>query len=202
MRKTKEEADITRQKIMQAALTVFSRAGYAEARLEDIGAAAGVTRGAVYHHFAGGKAELYTTLVSELSGRVMPLLQAAAADPSPLNALRHIFTETLVYAATDADFRAMNELVAFKTAVTPELEAGMRQKIAGQHAMIAFLAEKVQAGIAAGEIRADVDPRDAAFMLVAAQQGVLLMWLLDDRLFPLRERAAALADLLFRSLTP
>ena len=38
MRKTKEEAEITRQSLLKAALVVFSRQGYSDTRLEDIAA--------------------------------------------------------------------------------------------------------------------------------------------------------------------
>ncbi len=51
MRRIKEEADKTRQAILEAALTVFSKQGYHPARLQDIAEAADVTRGAIYHYF-------------------------------------------------------------------------------------------------------------------------------------------------------
>ena len=62
MRRTKEEAEQTRQDLLDAALTVFSQKGYTATRLEDVARAAGVTRGAIYHHF-GSKAELYSALI-------------------------------------------------------------------------------------------------------------------------------------------
>lgn len=64
MRRTKEEADQTRQELLNAALTVFSHKGYTASRLEDIAQAAGVTRGAIYHHF-GSKSELYMALIED-----------------------------------------------------------------------------------------------------------------------------------------
>ena len=66
MRRTKEEAAQTRQELLEAALTVFSQEGYEAARLEDIAQAAGVTRGAIYHHF-GNKAGLFMVLVEDAS---------------------------------------------------------------------------------------------------------------------------------------
>ena len=47
MSRTKEEAEVTKQRLLKAALDVFSRKGYADTRLEDIAAEAGVTRGAM-----------------------------------------------------------------------------------------------------------------------------------------------------------
>ena len=51
MKKTKEEAEITKESILQAALEVFSKNGYAASRMIDIAKEAGVTRGAIYWHF-------------------------------------------------------------------------------------------------------------------------------------------------------
>ena len=68
MRRTKEEAAVTRATVLKAALTVFSAKGYAAASLDDVAKTAKVTRGAIYWHFKS-KADLYNTLVEELSAR-------------------------------------------------------------------------------------------------------------------------------------
>ncbi len=57
-RQTKERAEQTRERIVDAAEQVFYRRGVTRASLEEIARAAGVTRGAVYWHFAD-KAELF-----------------------------------------------------------------------------------------------------------------------------------------------
>ena len=51
MRKTKEEAYQTRCNLLVAALSVFYERGVAQASLDEIAKAAGVTRGALYWHF-------------------------------------------------------------------------------------------------------------------------------------------------------
>ena len=68
MRRTKEDAALTRETVLDAALAVFSRQGYAATTLDHIAQEAGVTRGAIYWHF-GGKAELYNALVEERFAR-------------------------------------------------------------------------------------------------------------------------------------
>jgi len=47
-RKTKEEAEKTRQLLLDCALTVFLRKGYSATTLNDIAEEANLTRGAVY----------------------------------------------------------------------------------------------------------------------------------------------------------
>ena len=56
MRRTKSEAEQTRNSILDAALTLFDEQGYTQTTLSSIARQAGVTRGAIYWHFAS-----YTT---------------------------------------------------------------------------------------------------------------------------------------------
>lgn len=57
-RKTKKQAQETRQQILDTALRVFSEHGVSATSLSDIATAAGVTRGAIYWHFKN-KAEIF-----------------------------------------------------------------------------------------------------------------------------------------------
>jgi TetR/AcrR family acrAB operon transcriptional repressor len=61
MRRTKADAEETRQNIIDAAEQVFYDKGVSETTLEDVARAAGVTRGAIYWHFAN-KTELLRAL--------------------------------------------------------------------------------------------------------------------------------------------
>ena len=58
VRKTKEDAELTRQRIIDAAREVFLARGVSRSTLEHIAARAGVTRGAVYWHFSN-KTDLF-----------------------------------------------------------------------------------------------------------------------------------------------
>ncbi|NIV11690.1 MAG: TetR family transcriptional regulator, partial [Aliifodinibius sp.] len=72
----KEEAAITRDQLLNKALTVFSKKGYSAATLQDIASEADMTRGAIYWHF-GSKAELYNTLIKEYSDRGSQIVKQA-----------------------------------------------------------------------------------------------------------------------------
>ncbi len=62
-RLTREQSkDQTRQRLLDAALKIFTKKGYAAASVEDIAAAAGYTRGAFYSNFRG-KSELLLELL-------------------------------------------------------------------------------------------------------------------------------------------
>lgn len=72
----------TRQHLLAAAAQVFAQRGYHEATLEEIAAAAGFTKGAVYSNF-GGKEDLFLSLteqhVAEMLERVRALLTSSDA---------------------------------------------------------------------------------------------------------------------------
>lgn len=64
MRRTKEDAEKTRQQLMDAGLVVFIKKGYQAANLEDIAKEANVTRGAITWHFKNKKT-LYRAIIEE-----------------------------------------------------------------------------------------------------------------------------------------
>ncbi len=76
----------TRAALVAAARPLFAGRGYAAVGTDELAAAAGVTRGALYHHF-GGKQELFVAVFCELQDEIVARLgesavaAASAADP-------------------------------------------------------------------------------------------------------------------------
>ena len=64
-RNTREGMEQTRQALIAAGRRLFSQQGYAETATPDIVAAAGVTRGALYHHFEDKKALFEAVVIAE-----------------------------------------------------------------------------------------------------------------------------------------
>ncbi len=64
MRRTKSEAEQTKNDLVMAALEIFSEQGYAATKLSDIAKRAGTTRGAIYWHFEN-KDALFSYLINE-----------------------------------------------------------------------------------------------------------------------------------------
>jgi TetR/AcrR family acrAB operon transcriptional repressor len=89
VRKTKEDAEKTRQDIIGSARTVFHECGVSRSTLEKIAKEAGVTRGAVYWHFKD-KAELFFAMREDvfrpMVERTDSLLFSEAYD-NPLDAI-------------------------------------------------------------------------------------------------------------------
>ncbi len=86
-----ERRATTRQALVAAAREAFAARGYHAAAVEEIAQRAGVTRGALYHHFAAGKADLLRAVVEEIEAEIDGLVAAAAEatlrdDPDPVAA--------------------------------------------------------------------------------------------------------------------
>jgi AcrR family transcriptional regulator len=73
-----ERAAETRDALIVAARPLFAAHGFAEAALETIVRAAGVTRGALYHHFAD-KTELFAAVFEQVEGEVAVRMAKAIA---------------------------------------------------------------------------------------------------------------------------
>lgn len=85
-----ERAEATRNALMDAARKLFTERGYDGVGTEEIVRAAGVTRGALYHHF-GGKRDLleavYERLEAESTERVARVVLGSELH-SPLEAMK------------------------------------------------------------------------------------------------------------------
>jgi AcrR family transcriptional regulator len=78
-------SEATRAALLDEATTLFAERGYAGTSLEDVASASRVTRGAVYHHFAGKQA-LFEAVLELQEARATAEVLAAAAAPDPWDA--------------------------------------------------------------------------------------------------------------------
>ena len=200
MRRTKEEAAVTRSAVLKAALTVFSHKGYAAATLDDVAKAAKVTRGAIYWHFKS-KADLYNTLTGELSARGADLVQQAVAEGgSLLDILRRIFVRQCALIEDDKEARAVMELALSKPGTDPELQAGRKKQLEAGNALIEGIAGAMQQGVTQGVLRSDLDPADMARAFIAFENGAIHLWLTSLRSFSLKKSAESFAEVLIEGL--
>jgi AcrR family transcriptional regulator len=73
-----ERSEATRAALLDAARRLFAERGYADVGTEEIVRAAGVTRGALYHHF-DGKRELLAEVYEQMEGEIAAELGEAVA---------------------------------------------------------------------------------------------------------------------------
>jgi len=172
MKRTKKEADITRQQLLESALRVFSEKGYAATRLSDIALAANVTRGAIYHHF-GNKKALFIALFKD---RVDPYFQVISeilsSNLSPLDKIRDLMVTVIKKLEEDDLFQADERLRMRKNGPLGELDE-FKDILFDDVKRSLTMAEKVvKAGQEEGEIRPDISAKDIVIYLFAFLRGI------------------------------
>ena len=72
-----EAVDATRSALLDSALRLFTERGFAATSLDDVVRDARVTKGALYHHFKGGKLALFEAVFEEVDLRLAERIAAA-----------------------------------------------------------------------------------------------------------------------------
>ena len=75
VRRTRAEMEETRATLLSTARRVFAKRGYADTSMDELTAQAGLTRGALYHHF-GDKQGLLAAVVAQIDAETDQRLQA------------------------------------------------------------------------------------------------------------------------------
>jgi AcrR family transcriptional regulator len=191
----------TRQRLLAAAARTFARQGYAGASLDAVAEAAGLTKGAVYWHFAS-KMDLFLALLDErLATKVAELpalLEKAAAASDPEQALAGLLLTLLADGPNDPDWPRL----------CLEFISSGRHPAVGQR--LALMDRRSQAHTAAlirqlqqiGRLAADLDAEALAGFWIAMLDGLTLAWLKDPAHFDMVAVARSTARLLWRGMAP
>jgi AcrR family transcriptional regulator len=82
------QREATMTALLSAARELFAERGYAAVGTEEIVQRAGVTRGALYHHFRGGKEDLFRAVLIQISAETVQwIARVAGATEDPWDAL-------------------------------------------------------------------------------------------------------------------
>jgi TetR/AcrR family transcriptional regulator, transcriptional repressor for nem operon len=171
---SKRSPDLTRQNLLTAAFNEIHRNGFRAASLDAILASAGVTKGALYHHF-GSKHELGYAVVEEI---IRPFVEEnwkpAAEAPDMIDAAielcRRLTRERsemgLAYGCPFNNL--INEMSPVDEGFRERLSAILRDWRAGVSLAIAE-------GQRRGTIRKDVDPAAASAFIISCIEGCVGM---------------------------
>lgn len=194
MRRTKEEAEKTRRRIMAAALRRFDRSGISNTTLEEVATAAGVTRGAIYWHFSGKKALLHAVR-EEVS---VPLLDQAdftllsGGTEPPLDRVSCFLLGLLEALETDKQVERVLSVMSFKCEYVGPLAYELKDQAKNNRWLCEALAKVYREAKNDGSLRAGLPPSIAALDTLTFVAGLLRLWLLDDSGEGIRKHARAL----------
>lgn len=181
-RRTKEAAEQTRSEIIDAARRVFSRRGVSQTTLEHIAREAGVTRGAIYWHFAN-KTELFFAMRDQVQIPLLDRMYNAllSAEGDPLAGLEQFMLQVIEGVSQDKQMRETYDIIAFKCEYVNDLEGVLGEMLKTCRDMVNRLEKTYQRAEAANQLREGVDPRLAALESYAFLSGLCRLWLSDHR---------------------
>jgi AcrR family transcriptional regulator len=167
----------TRQKLLGASKRIFAQVGFEAARLEDIAAGAGYTRGAFYAHF-DSKEDIFFALVEEWAGeRIESITSAMKAHNDPLEKLAALRRH---YAEIAKDRRLVLISLEFKLYALRHADAHARLR--NEHRRIrASFGELLSELLRALGQTLPVKNPGASACLGAVSQGLLLEHLVDPK---------------------
>ncbi|WP_203560956.1 TetR family transcriptional regulator [Jiella pacifica] len=200
MRKTKECADRTREAILDAAEAVFFRQGVATTSLSQIAAEAGLTRGAIYWHFAN-KLDLFKAMQNRAHLPKERFFNAdtllAAADV--LSALFDATLEVLRFAPTDERGKKVYTILLFRCEYIGEMQEALAHMRANEDDFCVRIERIFAKAAAEGGLSEAWTVDTASSAYCAAVHGLFAHWLKTDEGFDLLATGRPMLHALFAS---
>ncbi|KYP81143.1 TetR/AcrR family transcriptional regulator [Ferroacidibacillus organovorans] len=186
----------TRNKILQAAMDVFSEKGYNDTLVDDITRESSTSKGAFYFHFPSKKA-IFEVLLDTLIDRLLAgANQAIDTRHGAVEKIRAALT--VVLSTLTRHEKATRLLFVEASGLGKTFD---RQVYAAHRAIARFIALHLTHAVEDGSIE-PIDCTLTAYAWLGAIHEVLLMRLLENEDRPLSDLVDPLCDLLVKSLQP
>ncbi|MDY0390693.1 MAG: TetR family transcriptional regulator [Desulfobulbus oligotrophicus] len=201
-RRSKEEALETRSKVLDAALRVFSLKGVARSSLADIAKMAGVSRGAIYWHFAN-KGELLTALWDQVVQLYAPLAMASENpnEPDPLGKMKTLYISFLTNLVDDPRQQQMFRILFDASDRSKDTEAFRQLHITIRRQRLQSLLVALRNIKEKGQLPPTSDEHYGAVCILCFIHGLLANWIMTPDLFDLKKEAPALVEGMIRMLS-
>jgi AcrR family transcriptional regulator len=184
----------TRERILEAAVAVFSAKGYRAAAVDDIVRASDTSKGSFYHFFPS-KEGIFLALVDQLTGLLANRVESAIAEEH--GALRKVDAALATVLTLFAEHRTLARLLLVEAA---GLGHGFDRKLIEAHGKLARIIQgHLERAIAEGSIP-PIDAELAAYAWLGAIHEVVVRWLYTGQPEPLTAALPVLRAMLLRSI--
>jgi len=182
MRRTKVEAEQTRDAIIAAAIPVFLERGFSRATFEEIARTAGVTRGAVYWHFRS-KLEIFDALErradlpNEAFGNRLRARLAAGPDLDPLDELADTIREGVRSFEADTERRQILTILWLRCEYVGEMLPALERRGRADAALQQVFVDAIALAAARHPLAPGQSPEVAGRALTFLVNGSVESWL-------------------------
>ncbi len=194
-RRTKEDALVTRELLLDAAERVFHRRGVSRTTLQEIAQDAGLTRGAIYWHFQN-KADVFDAMMRRVTLPMVARLnsQPRAESDDPLQHLRQTVASAFHQTVHDLQVRRVFEIASHMVEYGDDLQAVRDSHISERSERVNDLERVLLQARTKRKLPADLATRTAAVGLHALLDGLMSNWLLEPQAFDLEDVGARALD--------
>jgi AcrR family transcriptional regulator len=180
-----KKSAITRQRILDAARTLFSLHGLESTTIDDVITSAGVTKGAFYHYFSS-KENLCEVIIEDAHGQYQQLVESLPSELSSLDQLRAML-ENLARLNASGEWvncRLMLKLLAEPHSDSAEIS---HKLIAFWQWYKGFYEDLITKCRLQGQLPAHLDPQRQTHFLLAMLAGFCQLNQFDPSTPPLSE---------------
>ncbi len=201
VKKTKEEAQETRNRLLDTAEEVFHCKGVSQTTLQDIACAAGMTRGAIYWHFKN-KVDLFNAMCDRITLPLEQVSEANAAEEveDPLGQLRETAYFLFHRVANDSHTRRVLDILFLKCEFVVELGSIVERDAKVREAFQQRFERSFANAEKRGQLPAGFNHRLAVINYQALVRGILRNWLLEPTSFDLEVDGRSMVDGFFEML--
>ena len=171
---TLKKADRTRRQLLEAALRVIGRKGFAAATVDEIVREAGVSKGVAYYHFKNKESLVENIIAQEIATIEDLLKDVVDREGDPMRAL-----VSMLQAFAEHLFDHQDLARLLSTEIWRGGRAWSQQMRSGLQSVIDMVAQELQRGKEMGTVREEVDSTFAAASIVG-MVVVDAMYYFDD----------------------
>ncbi len=198
-----EQPNVTRERILTAAMCIFAQKGWQKTSLDEIASAAGMTKGAIYWHFRNKNDLFFALLDARLQRDTSPVtaeIQQAiekANTGAAMAATADLFSSAWARCSADRDWPRL-----FLEVMSQARDPEMSQRLQALYEHIwQMSSEFVQAMQAGGLTRTDIPPHSLAILWCAIFDGVMLAAIANPQL-DVSKLAHDIIPILWQGLAP
>lgn len=171
----RQRAEETRARILSAAEECFTRYGFEATGVAEICATAGISKGALYHHFPSKQTifvKLYEGWMEKFIGEMQAIRDGAGSVPQALMSMIRMIG--VIFQSASGQLPVFFEFLT-KSVREPEI---WKATAAPYRYFKEFFAEMIRRGIQEGSLK-DVDPERTAQILVSYGAGLVMQGVFD-----------------------
>lgn len=201
VRKTREEAQETRNQLLDAAEVVFYEKGFSSTTLMAVANQAGMTRGAIYWHFKN-KSDLFEAMVERVKVPLESIFEELTADSEtqPFQSLKEFSLQFLQKLAQDEHRARVFTIMMYRFEMTGQSEL-VEKKMLDSHARVdERLCRALKNAVRRGELPHNTDIQAVVIYIHAFIGGVMRNWLFNPASFNLGEMAELLVEMHFNAV--